>query len=375
VNKLIGLLLLFPVVAFSAPVVTGIGGIVGAGETLTIHGSGFGTKSPAAPSAWAALTENEYSGLSHGDLIPTQDDDACADCLYETRGIWGYPPALWTSSSDLRHHGNPVISTRYGTFQMARDLRQDTGASSSDKTYVFWYLRTNASYYQGPGGYCQTKVLRVWSTNAGTGSGRSSLEWEKTMVKTHSTNCLNDAFVNDYVPNKDLLPVRNKWYGVELYLDMTNGTESGGGIMQQSVDNVIVTTRSDLSACPSYKAHHVIWQMGAGSNAYSNLDQDARIWWTDVYMDITPARVMIGNRDTWAASDHREICIPTAWASGEISVTVNTGSFADKSLAFLYVFDSNNANNATGYPVTISSEYDPPPPATTITRPDSLKVE
>ena len=115
--------------------------------------------------------------------------------------------------------------------------------------------------------------------------------------------------------------------------------------------------------------------MGAGSNYYSRLDPGARIWWTDIYMDITPARVMLGNASTWASSTHREIQIPVTWGASEITVTCNTGSFEDEAAVYLYVFDDDN-NASVGFgPLTVSREYDPPPPATTITRPDSLKVE
>jgi hypothetical protein len=73
----------------------------------------------------------------------------------------------------------------------------------------------------------------------------------------------------------------------------------------------------------------------------------------NLYLDNTWSRVMIGNANTFAASTQREIQVPTAWANGSITVSFNPGRFTAGQTAYLYVIDSNNVVNATGYSITI----------------------
>ena len=82
----------------------------------------------------------------------------------------------------------------------------------------------------------------------------------------------------------------------------------------------------------------------------------AEFWVDDVYKQTgTQARVELGNASTWSACTWREIQLPTAWASGQITCTFNTGSFSTGQTAYLYVVDSTGAYNSTGTPVTIGA--------------------
>jgi len=76
-------------------------------------------------------------------------------------------------------------------------------------------------------------------------------------------------------------------------------------------------------------------------------------YWDNLYIDNTQARVEIGNASTYATCTHREIQIPSAWAAGSITVTANTGSFADGA-AYLFVIDGDGTASA-GYPITVDA--------------------
>lgn len=81
----------------------------------------------------------------------------------------------------------------------------------------------------------------------------------------------------------------------------------------------------------------------------------------------TPATsIEIGNASTWAACTHREIQIPTAWTTDEITATINQGSLPDGT-AYLFVVDADGVAS-DGYEITLSSsEY--ASPTITITDP------
>ena len=57
-----------PLSVYAAPAVSSISGTVTHGATVTIAGSGFGTKTPVAPNLWDTVS-NQYS-LSNGSVIP-----------------------------------------------------------------------------------------------------------------------------------------------------------------------------------------------------------------------------------------------------------------------------------------------------------------
>ena len=78
------------------------------------------------------------------------------------------------------------------------------------------------------------------------------------------------------------------------------------------------------------------------------------LYYDEIYVDKTRARVEIGNSSTWSGCSHREIQIPSAWSSGSVTVTVNQGPFADSSGAYLYVVDSDGNVNSNGYSITFA---------------------
>ncbi len=63
---------------------------------------------------------------------------------------------------------------------------------------------------------------------------------------------------------------------------------------------------------------------------------------------------MIGNASTYASSTHFEMQPPTAWSDSSVTVTVNQGSFADGSTAYLYLIDANG-NVSAGNQITFGS--------------------
>lgn len=90
-----------------------------------------------------------------------------------------------------------------------------------------------------------------------------------------------------------------------------------------------------------------------GVKANTTFPSNYRYWADDIYLDKTWARVMIGDASKWAASSHKEPQIPSVWANGNITVTVNTGTFTADQQVYLYVVDSTGAVNSNGYPITI----------------------
>jgi len=89
---------------------------------------------------------------------------------------------------------------------------------------------------------------------------------------------------------------------------------------------------------------------------------DAAIWFDDVYLDDTPARVEIGNGPTWESTTISEIQPSTSWSDGAIDVRVHEGSLYVGAGYWLYVFDDEN-RPSEGFPIQLGASYDDTPDA------------
>ena len=73
---------------------------------------------------------------------------------------------------------------------------------------------------------------------------------------------------------------------------------------------------------------------------------DAWTLWDDVYVDVTAARVELGDAPTYGAAKHREIQIPTDWSDSRITIALNPGSFTSLDGHYLYVIDERGRSSA-----------------------------
>lgn len=88
----------------------------------------------------------------------------------------------------------------------------------------------------------------------------------------------------------------------------------------------------------------------------------AYVYFDDVYIDTTWARVMIGNASTFSACTHREPLIPTAWSASSITAYFNQGAFSNGQSVYVFVVDSNG-NASPGKQISIGgvADYVSPP--------------
>lgn len=151
------------------------------------------------------------------------------------------------------------------------------------------------------------------------------------------------------------LTENEQWVREEYYLDMGSEGKSDGTFyywIQNQKDKVALrgalTNQKFLT--DSYRIDKIrighYWNQNAG---------DLRAYFDDVYIDLTQARVEIGNAPSWGSCTFREIQIPSAWSDSSITFTVNRGSFGDGNNAYLYVVDSNGNVNSQGYPIIIGA--------------------
>ncbi|MFH1586957.1 MAG: putative metal-binding motif-containing protein, partial [Candidatus Diapherotrites archaeon] len=154
------------------------------------------------------------------------------------------------------------------------------------------------------------------------------------------------------------------WQRWEYYLKVSDPIETPTGTMQFWSDgekriywDEILTMASgatqvdgeyvyiDAFDLPFYMANSSTTAGDDGPNEYT-------VYYDDVYVDDTPARVEICSGANWWEKGNCEIQIPSAWNNSSITFTAKQGNFADGATAYLYVVDESDTVNQNGFSIT-----------------------
>jgi hypothetical protein len=343
--------------AWAAPSVSGVSGTVTHGASITISGSSFGTKSPAAPAVWDNMAL--YSGYTNGQCIPAgssytpcpaanpygwynNNDGSSKSPWYRTtaRGVWpSHYSNYWGTAGvagsgyagqeidlgDIPAAGINNTSTKvfYGTWWVypygnPNDSPTDGNKWSRMLAGTAGWVDTNYTYIIGP----QTIMQIAQPTES------YFVAWNSPQATPSAWNRIEQIMDNT---GTNSIIYSNMYSGGSGYL--TSGSQNAGALyplMQQLA--------------------------GLGADwANGNATQDPVLDWGEIYADNTYSRVEVCDATTWAARSHCEIQIPSAWSATSATVTVNQGSFSSGASAYLYVVDSTNTANSSGYPVTFGS--------------------
>lgn len=323
------LLILVPVIASAAPSVTGTSGAVTHGQNITISGSGFGTKSTAAPNLWDTVdNQSAYSGLSNGSTIPVGGSNP-----------WG---ANYDSATTYRTTGGDQRGKSTANYYAANSRmnalgsRQVTGATY---LYVSWWFKTATTI---PEAGHSSKYLRVSDFDD---IPHRTFSW--TQIQAYVFEDPNYC-ANSWVSYS---PSINDWHFFEAFFDSVNERFTlavDGSTRYNNIDwsSASVTVLDDID--------------GIGFDGGGSSPPYITSWVDDIYVDSTPQRVMICSGSTWDSRGTCEMQIPSAWSDTSVTVTVNQGAFTDSSSQYLYVVDASG-DGGTGRQITFGSSSAPTP--------------
>jgi len=367
-------LALFPAFLCGQPSISNVQGIVATGQSITISGSGFGTKVTAAPLFWADFAEGSTEPSPLGRITswdiaesPVLDPNPSTDC---------HSGNCMTSSSCFWETGPGCSNTTPGE---GNGMAVGVNPGSLVETYGqemyinFWRKigGTYASVLQSSTGP-NVKWLRLWGDNAALGG--------------EAPHALPDTYTNEVACNGGLLidteyAARVAWTGnwliptttwrnEEYIYQYNSGNAKADGTFDVQINQVTELSstdwQSDSTEAPMTGQGDIDIQdefspntcpSGVGSS-YMPQSGD-QIWYDGIYIDSAWQRVMICDASTWAARTHCEIQIPTAWSdngtTASATVTVHQGNFTNGTQAYLYVVGSTNTPNTNGFPVAIGA--------------------
>lgn len=317
---MIGTLTVLKVPAFADPIITGKSGVLNHGSSVTITGSGFGTKNPAKPLIWADFetglaptTLGIKTAWDNSDGMAWSTDCPAGGCAKAADGN-----GAWTLGVDFNYW-----TTEGQRSYIFRRQRTNFTITTESQNWKFW--RMWPSEGMPPDIYASPSNGRVYVEGIGQESGfwgtfpANTTEWvtQELIVKASTMNTKNGSLTIRYNGQ-----------------DMATGT---------------LLTRS--SAAPdamirNYALHGVAANKDTWSPAWST---NNRIWADDIYVDTSWSRVVVCEAAVFANCRKLAIQIPSAWSDTSITITGNRGGLSSSDFAYLYVFDSNGAVNAAGH--------------------------
>ena len=341
--------------ALPAPTIAGAAGSFDHKGALTITGSGFGSKSQAAPVVW---------------------DDASTGTLVTDGGKWhGFYPTPSSGSPTYLRYTTPIRNMALPHSNISRYIAGGHGGSGDldvmfwrnrtmgtfpQYTYISWYQRGDDKWvFGGDNNY------KMYDFSVGTKPYNGATNWytafEPPLPDSPTASakwvlnddCLNQACQSlawpdnnghNFFWNFGVNPFSGVWSKVEMEIKWTN---QSNGYVKQWQDGVLVINYS--GATDKYGGTSRSEAVGGYARNYPQLNNWR--YWADVYLDYSPARVVLANKTPLSAATIREVQIPTSWSDGSINVTVNLGKFTTGQTAYLFVFDPTGAPNAVGFPI------------------------
>jgi hypothetical protein len=332
------LILLLAATSYADPAPSGSSGIVSHGQTVTITGSGFGTKATAAPQLWDAVENiSSYSALTDGQTITVGGsnpwDAQCAGswCAAEDTCI-----KMETSAGDQRG----VSTKQYKSTSDVCGRLEGHTITAGTKIYASYWMKLDGDANNG-GANDNNKFMRLsGTTDADTYSYNSNHDY---VYRDSGGYCT----VGDPSRWFEYAFLANQWNFIEVWIDSSARTWGA------AMNGVSVTTDGSWANCTSFNFSRV-WMIGydaVGGPRVAQID--------DIYVDNTLARVAICSGSTWAARGHCEVQPPSSWSDASLAVTINQGSFGATDSAYLYVADSTGAINSSGYSITFGGSGEP----------------
>lgn len=380
----------------AAPTINNISGNFANGGSVTIDGEGFGNlsievASSLGPDGWI---ESNSPGTRFDQLQGAQD----------WRSFSANQPAFIDNSR--AHSGSRSIN---GSIDRSADNDWNkviyyTKESKFDQLYATWWV------YFNPTNYSDTTQWKIWRVGDeggnevatdNCGSLIQSSHWAPGYnAKQYATifhcklGCQWPAQAECYkhiqpqpwyapefsdpynyqwhnragtVSYNDNLPTQGEWCRAEIFLDASDIDTPNGrywltiqrpGEFRRIVDNWVTgltTHRSDCcSGDGSGEWENFVLQGFFDDNGGPFQDEEADLFYDDIYLQFgSPARVELGNSDTYATCTQLEVQETVSWSDGQVQIKLNRGGMNSGSQAWLFVIDENG-NASDGRPVTIT---------------------
>lgn len=322
-------------------------------KELTITGSSFGVKSPAAP--WLYDSFENYSPGTGMDGKSPQIGTAKYE-RYVTRGTEG------VYATDRKYSGNQAAKTvNSDNDSTTTDHFAFRGQAAQKRFISYRRYRTGAE-----------GVFKGDRQTANLGNGYNNTFYDSP------PNFGRDGYI--FINNGSTFAnhgsisgeVSNSWQRIDQWMTISTPNVANGRY-DYYIDGVLRRSSGDYATCSSAATNGCQIDSWISPN-YVNKTTTITFWIDDLYVDNTQARVELCSGSSWANRGNCNIQIPSAWSNTSIKVSTNTASFTDGQTAYLYVVDAEGVPSL-GHAITIDSSNASSVPASSVPAPTLIRVE
>jgi len=306
------------------------------GQSVTLTGSGFGTKSTAAPikyddfqsvtigqtiwdhstapgPSWGNLGDQEYNPIANNTKLR-----AGTPFARNMDSHWEFPNAGDSAGSALTLAGQTARKLYFDGWMYLDDTGITSGSIQNFKPVRFESGTTSA--YFNP-----------YSNSAGDYGGNV-----RDGVTRVDSDWASDPSSSYY----------NAWNHVQWMADAGSGDNAYDGACHFYRNCGLKYSHVDIAEIGSGEDDWNTFYLG---NYIRSNDQAGHIhiYWESMYVDDSWARVEIGDEAVYDDCTHREIQRCTAWSDGSITFVPNRGNFGPTDNVTIFVINESNTVVAT----------------------------
>ncbi len=316
------------------------------GHVVTINGNGFGSKDPAAPLKWDTF---EQGTGEHAKLSSIQPEWS----VYQGGGS--------SYSNTHAYSGTYAASNKYAWIQ--GDYHNAFAASffsfdPTDVVFVSHKSMLTGMQWGVPDG--QWKRTRIKDNTAGpsatpyAGYGYFANDGfnsdgpnihEEWLIGSES-----EEFLLGWTSYNDDGWTTNNW---EFRLGELGGATGAMHIRHLWSGNISEKIFDDVVNRVSQWQFRTVL-LGTMMASFTQGGENVEIYIDDVYIDNTWSRVVLGNHPNYSECTNLEMQLPSAWADGSISITINTGVIQAGEAAWLFVI-GRQGRVSNGHQVSIAA--------------------
>ncbi len=301
------------------------------GESIVIKGTAFGTRTAATPVIW-----EDFESGTVGTSLAT--------------GGWSVgtsanlPPIY---SSELAYSGGIAGMSDFpaGSVAQSTCCAYKSGLSL-DEVYVSYhvFIRRNSGV--------QTRNLKLLRVHSGAidflhGDPNIGMTNQNSGGQIYASGETNwSGYVGE-----------GTWHRVELYAKLSSVDQCDGAWEGWIDQRPIAYQDRSMLAKSSYSTNRFRF---VALPIYCAHDEggDYDVFYDDVYVDSSRARVELGDTPDWYQCTKREIQRVTDWHTSSVAFTVRPGQFREADLVYVFVVDASG-NASEGVPIVLAPSVPP----------------
>lgn len=347
ISTLIGMLASVEAV-LGAPVVQQVSGPFDHNATITISGSGFGSKTTAAPLVWDNASSNSLTDKWSG-AWPSQLPGYNTNYYSPMRGI-NPPHPRDTRYIAGAHAANKGAYSGYAVM-VYKSIPLPT---LPYYIYASWYQRADDQWHFGGDNNFKTfdysegdnpYANKSWYTCLGPPHPGSTSDGAQWVIETSTPLSNPDRNGHNAWWGSAVNPMAGEWSKVEIAIKVTDQSDGYINVWENghSVVNYVGVTDNYGGTLRTISVGGYARMQGYTSNWR---------YFDDVYVDTSLSRIVLADKPVLSEATIIENQIPSAWSDNSITATANLGKFVQGQSVYLFVVDSTGTPSASGMAIT-----------------------